>query len=216
MSEEFDLAKALGVEEYLDQVSYNVPDDYVPSDFALEFVTFIKLVNGTDGEENLTPLVHYYMLDTLASGGRRIANLCHRGIAKALSVDSQIPTPKGNVRLGELKVGDEVFTRNGNRTHITHKSEVFHKPMYQIRLADGRKLKVSEDHINIVRKRRTGLRTTPGFSEYNLTTQEILGKGVTYTRKVCDRNPTGKEAKWFIPTAEAIELPAITTPIDPL
>ena len=54
----------------------------MPSDFALEFVTFIKLVNGTDGEENKTHLVHYYMLDTITDGGRRVLNLCHRGVAK--------------------------------------------------------------------------------------------------------------------------------------
>ena len=70
------------VEDYLNHTSYTVDPDYVPSDFALEFVTFIKLVNGTDGEENLTPLVHYQMLDTITHGGTRIANLCHRGIAK--------------------------------------------------------------------------------------------------------------------------------------
>jgi len=71
-----------GVEDYLNNVDYLVPPGYVPSDFALEFVTFIKLVNGADGEENKTPLVHYYMLDTITEGGKRVINLCHRGIAK--------------------------------------------------------------------------------------------------------------------------------------
>lgn len=70
------------VEEYLNQTDYAVKADYVPSDFALEFVTFIKLVNGSEGEENLTPLVHYKMLDTITQGGTRVTNLCHRGIAK--------------------------------------------------------------------------------------------------------------------------------------
>ena len=70
------------VEDYLNNTSYSVPSDYVPSDFALEFVTFIKLVNGKEGEEHKTPLVHYYMLDTITKGGKRIINLCHRGIAK--------------------------------------------------------------------------------------------------------------------------------------
>jgi len=78
----FDLAKALTVEEHLARVSYQSDPDYVPSDFALEFVTFIKLVNGAQGEENKTPVVHYKMLDTLTKNGARIANLCHRGIAK--------------------------------------------------------------------------------------------------------------------------------------
>lgn len=70
------------VEDYLNNVTYMVPANYVPSSFALEFVNFIKLVNGTEGEENQTPLVHYYMLDTMTHGGERVLNLCHRGIAK--------------------------------------------------------------------------------------------------------------------------------------
>lgn len=70
------------VEDYLNATDYSVNPKYVPSDFALEFVTFVKLVNGNQGEENKTPLVHYYMLDTLTEGGNRVINLCHRGIAK--------------------------------------------------------------------------------------------------------------------------------------
>lgn len=70
------------VEQYLNNTSYVVPESYVPSDFALAFVTFIKLVNGEQGEEHLTPLVHYWMLDTISQGGKRILNMCHRGIAK--------------------------------------------------------------------------------------------------------------------------------------
>jgi predicted phage terminase large subunit-like protein len=70
------------VESYLNSVAYVDDFNYVPSDFALEFVNFIKLVNGKEGEENLTPIVHYKMLDTLTERGSRVANLCHRGIAK--------------------------------------------------------------------------------------------------------------------------------------
>ena len=70
------------VEDYLNATSYVSDPRYVPSAFALEFVTFIKLVNGVQGEEHKTPLVHYRMLDTLTEGGKRVINLCHRGIAK--------------------------------------------------------------------------------------------------------------------------------------
>ena len=70
------------VEDYLNNIDYSIDPNYVPSDFALEFVTFIKLVNGAQGEENLTPVVHYSMLDTITDRGKRILNLCHRGIAK--------------------------------------------------------------------------------------------------------------------------------------
>ena len=70
------------VEDYLNNTDYRDDPDYVPSEFALEFVTFIKLVNGSQGEENKTPVVHYKMLDTITQRGNRIINLCHRGIAK--------------------------------------------------------------------------------------------------------------------------------------
>lgn len=70
------------VEDYLNTVDYHVDPSYVPTEFALEFVNFIKLVNGADGEENKTPVIHYKMLDTITFGGSRIANLCHRGVAK--------------------------------------------------------------------------------------------------------------------------------------
>lgn len=74
--------EAKSVEDFLNSTDYSVDPYYVPSDFALEFVTFIKMVNGEDGEENLTPVVHYKMLDTITNGGKNIINLCHRGIAK--------------------------------------------------------------------------------------------------------------------------------------
>ena len=70
------------VEDYLNRTNYERDLTYVPSIFALEFVNFIKMVNGVEGEENKTPLVHYKMLDTITHRGARVINLCHRGIAK--------------------------------------------------------------------------------------------------------------------------------------
>ena len=70
------------VEDYLNNTDYKDDPLYVPSQFALIFVNFIKMVNGVDGEENKTPVVHYRMLDTITKGGTRILNLCHRGVAK--------------------------------------------------------------------------------------------------------------------------------------
>ena len=70
------------VEEYLNSTDYKDDPYYVPSEFAIEFINFIKLVNGAEGEEHKSPVVHYKMLDTITEGGTRIVNLCHRGIAK--------------------------------------------------------------------------------------------------------------------------------------
>ena len=70
------------VTEWLNEVSYDDDPSYVPSMFALQFVTFIKLVNGGEGEENLTPVIHLKMLDKIASSSRNVANMIFRGAGK--------------------------------------------------------------------------------------------------------------------------------------
>ena len=71
------------VEEWLNQVTYADDPDYVPSEFAIAFVNFIKLVNGGAGEENVTPVLHLKMLDQIDQpNSRKIANMVHRGAAK--------------------------------------------------------------------------------------------------------------------------------------
>ena len=71
------------VEEWLNTVSYAPDPNYVPSKFATMFVNFIKLVNGGQGEENVTPTLHLKMLDQIDQpNSRKIANMVHRGAAK--------------------------------------------------------------------------------------------------------------------------------------
>ena len=69
------------VEDWVNGVNFS-HDGYIPGDFALEFVNFIKLVNGEDGEENLTPVLHYKMLDQIPGKGPDICNMLFRGSAK--------------------------------------------------------------------------------------------------------------------------------------
>lgn len=70
------------VNDYLDTVDYSDDPNYVPSAFAMEFINFIKLVNGGAGEENKTPVLHLKMLDKIATGEDNIVNMIHRGAAK--------------------------------------------------------------------------------------------------------------------------------------
>lgn len=72
------------VDQWLNQVDYSSLNNgnYIPSDFALKFMNFIKLVNGEEGEQNKTPVVHLAMLDEIAGKNKQIANLCHRGLGK--------------------------------------------------------------------------------------------------------------------------------------
>lgn len=72
------------VDEWLNQVDYDSLNSgyYVPTAFALKFMNFIKLVNGEEGEQHLTPVVHLAMLDAIAGRKTLIANLMFRGAGK--------------------------------------------------------------------------------------------------------------------------------------
>jgi len=69
-------------EDRLHDIDYSVlSKNYVPTKFALKFIAFIKLVNGSLGEENTSPLFHYDMLDTLMETRQNLF-VCFRGGAK--------------------------------------------------------------------------------------------------------------------------------------
>jgi len=82
MNQYEDNIKQHTVEYYINNVSYEKDKNYIPSNFGLEFVNFIKLVNGDVGEENLTPVLHYKMLDQVSGQKRNIANMLFRGAGK--------------------------------------------------------------------------------------------------------------------------------------
>ena len=79
------MSKQKTLEQWLSEVDYKYlnSSEYVPSEFALLFVNFIKMVNGAQGESNKTPPVHLRMLDTIAYRKKNhLVNLCARGLAK--------------------------------------------------------------------------------------------------------------------------------------
>ena len=72
------------LDEWLKGVDYRFLNSgvYIPSDFAILFMNFIKLVNGKTGESHTTPPVHLAMLDKMIGGHDYIVNLCFRGAGK--------------------------------------------------------------------------------------------------------------------------------------
>lgn len=83
------------LDELLDRVDYgylNSPK-YLPGQFALTFLNFVKLVNGDQTGHNKTPPMHLAMLDKLEfRKTNHLANLMFRGAAKT-SVFMEYMTP---------------------------------------------------------------------------------------------------------------------------
>lgn len=72
------------LDAWLNNVDYKLLNsaDYLPTEFSLLFMNFIKLVNGSEGESHKTPPVHLKMLDKIITPAQYVANLCYRGSGK--------------------------------------------------------------------------------------------------------------------------------------
>lgn len=200
------------VEEYLNNISYKEDTKYIPSIFALQFINFIKLVNGEQGEEHKTPVIHYKMLDKLATKSKKnTINMLFRGSAKALALDTIVYTPSGISSIEKINIGDLVLDRFGLPTKVIAKSKIFNKTSYKVILDDHREFIVCEDHLNIVERKSSN----NIFKEEVLTIPEILSKGLYFNRTITPKQTTGKEYKWFIPQTPCIQYPKSNFPIDP-
>lgn len=74
------------LEDLVNAVDYKVLNNgYVPSEFALGFITFIKLVNGGTGEENKSPVIHMDMLDQVVGDDENLF-VSFRGSAKTTAL----------------------------------------------------------------------------------------------------------------------------------
>lgn len=59
--------------------------NYQPTPFAIQFINFIKLVNGAEGEENKSPVIHYDMLDQVPYNKQNMF-VSFRGSAKTTAL----------------------------------------------------------------------------------------------------------------------------------
>lgn len=72
------------------------------------------------------------------------------GAGKALALNTVIPTPHGPTTMGELRVGDIIYTRNGGLTQVTAIYDHVGKQVYDIRLADNQVIRACEEHLWVV------------------------------------------------------------------
>lgn len=176
----------LSLEKLVAERNYSEVAKKIPSQFALNFINFIKLVNG-GSEENKSSIIHLDMLEAIENYNN-VLIVSFRGSAKALPLSTRVCTVDGNKFIGDIKLGDTVIDRYGKHTKVIHVSKVFTRPCYKISLEDGRFVIVSEDHINIVMNNNTG-------KEYELSTVDLINKGLLKDNKY----------KWSIPCNSPIE-----------
>lgn len=142
---------------------------------------------------------------------------------KDVAIDTLIPTPDGFIRMGDIKVGDIVYARDGTKTLVEYVSPIFTDHVcYKITFDDGSTVVAGEDHQWIVRdarrrkndarrvKSRTGRRESPS------NTPSITGE-ITITTKDMESTSClkGGRANWSIDVAAPVYGTNVDLPIDP-
>ncbi len=93
-------------------------------------------------------------------------------LGEALALDTPIPTPTGWTTMGELKVGDSVFSADGSVTRIVAKSPIWEgRPTYSVKVDGAEALIADENHKWVLNKRRKKewvVLTTKELSELSL------------------------------------------------
>lgn len=124
---------------------------------------------------------------------------------KALSLDTDIPTPDGWKKMSDIHADDYVFGADGKKAKVLYESEIFNKDMYLVTFEDGAQVKASADHIWTVTNRDIEARKW-----FDTTTEEISKKF-----KRARKNGKGADYLYRAPMNEAVEYEEKNLPIHP-
>ena len=117
------------------------------------------------------------------------------GSAKALALDTPIPTPEGWCNIGDLKIGDKVFDENGDVCNVTWVSQVWkNRPVYKVKTDCGDEIIADEKHEWLVR---------------------LCGKRLVFKLKETWQLDKTRAKRPMIKKAEALNLPDVSLPIEP-
>lgn len=79
--------------------------------------------------------------------------LAGRGFGKGLDLATELPTPNGFIRIGDVKIGDFIFGGNGKPATVTGISEINNIDCYKIIFDDGSELIADGEHRWVVTTR---------------------------------------------------------------
>lgn len=138
------------------------------------------------------------------------------GSAKALALDTPIPTPTGWTTMGELRVGDEVFDENGAPCRVTGKSQIWRdRPNYIVRTDCGDEIIADQEHewrVRLCGKPRAALKANgkgrPPLADRDDPASKFK---IKETREIAK----GRAKRAMVERAKALQLPPADLPIDP-
>jgi superfamily II DNA or RNA helicase len=131
------------------------------------------------------------------------------GVGKEQPYSTMIPTPNGYTRMGDLKIGDQVYGRDGRPTTIINIFEQGVKDVYKVTFQDGRVSYCGLEHLWNVKTHNNGHYKTmmlkdmiPDFKRINKW-------------KLDHHRDDPYIYKYSIPCCEPVRYPTYVTPINP-
>ena len=141
-----------------------------------------------------------------------LATSSGHGIGKEQPKVVELHTPQGKRRWGDLKVGDEVFGKDGKPTKIVGVHEQGVKPVFRVTFDDRSSTLAGAEHIWTLRG-RSERRVDNGSGKQdkwrNMTTAEIMAAGAVR------KNGAALARQWELPSHGAVEFPDAELPIEP-
>ena len=146
-----------------------------------------------------------------------------------LAVSAPVATPNGWVPIGELQVGDLVFSEHGQLTEVVNISDYEESLTWEVVFTDGSSVRCDDQHLWKVRRMGTdGKGDWRSMTLNEIRTQKTVGiKGNgrpgALTQRVTATCESG-ETPWLdsrgypryqIPVTQPVEYPATELPLDP-
>lgn len=149
----------------------------------------------------------FLYLDKARKSGKHASELAKRGCGKAHPYDTDVFTPEGWKKWGNIQIGDKLYDDNGNITTVIDIPFDDITDIYEITLRDGRKVQASGQHLwDIEIHNKKGI--------YTMSTLDIMNI-YKRKRKISYRNPKGIEYICSIPRNKGIEYKESPTLVDP-
>jgi superfamily II DNA or RNA helicase len=142
------------------------------------------------------------VLDAYGRALKRPAVVLPTGSGKGHPAHTEVPTPDGVRKWGDLRAGDHVFGSDGRPTEVL---EVYRRGVlatFDVTFSDGSSVQVDGDHLWSVRDAM--FRRTTRESR-TMSTMEIMREGLRF----------GRARRFSIPLTLPVSRPAATLPIDP-
>lgn len=156
------------------------------------------------------------IMDTLSDPMvRNVVWMAASQVAKALALDTPLPTPDGWTTMGDLRVGDSLYDERGKPCRVTFATEVQEgRSCFLLRFSDGSEIVADESHLWYVESDSPlvlgSCWTGPGPRNGVLTTRQICGTAQYYAGKARRRRN-----RYAVPVAGPLEGMKAELPVHP-